>query len=565
MANADVIYAIAVQGASDAIAAFNAVNEASKKAAATAHLHDLSMTSSAKSTGVFSESVNKLADSFKMVSRDIGTVGGQAAQTFTHIADEALSVVGILSGPSGMAAGIGIAGLAVGALAAAFSVASDKANEYKGIADRALDRAIVNGYKDAVNGISDAFVAARNEAENYSETAEAATVLGLTGLIEKKQSELFVANDKVTRTRLNAEIGLFTLQLENAKARLKFIADEKAQRDALAESEKEAAIQESAREKAKEKRDKERMQAGADSYALFEKAAANISAKNKKDQDDIDAAKKKERDEEDRLHKEMLGILERDQAQERDAKIKFYKELGDAALSAAEKLKKLKLAEKEAMRAAVVDAGYAPSMFVIGNATSFATGQLKAFGQINRDNWRETLTMTEDKKEAFFAEAQAAIFNMGIQAGTKSIFEGAEAVKEGALMFGAIASKDFPAATLHAKSALTHAASSAIYGTIGVGAVGTSFAVGALHGAPGGGAGGGGGSRKGMDNMPSAPSGGGGGGGSPSGGGAVNITYVYEAGSINAADERATARTVAEGVGNARGSWFERRRMERRV
>jgi hypothetical protein len=78
---------------------------------------------------------------------------------------------------------------------------------------------------------------------------------------------------------------------------------------------------------------------------------------------------------------------------------------------------------------------------------------------------------------------------------------------------------------------------------------------------------------------PSA-SGGSGGGGSPgggspsrgrsggsgeSGGGSVNITYVYEAGSINANDERATARTVTRAVGNARGSWHERRLLERRT
>lgn len=217
-----------------------------------------------------------------------------------------------------------------------------------------------------------------------------------------------------------------------------------------------------------------------------------------------------------------------------------------------------------ALYASSVNATYSASMFMVGDATSFATSQLQKFGDINRDNYRELLDFTPKTIEAFAKAAQAAIFNMGLQAGVKSIFESGEALKEEALTLGSIFYNPAEAAT-HSASAATHIAAASMYGMIGIGAVGGSLAIGGVRGK--GGLIGSGASSTG------APSSGGGSsstGPSTGGGGFsssqqpyVKITNVFEAGAWYSGDDQALKRTGSHFLRAVQEDAFERRERDR--
>lgn len=215
-----------------------------------------------------------------------------------------------------------------------------------------------------------------------------------------------------------------------------------------------------------------------------------------------------------------------------------------------------------------VNAAYGASMYYVGQSIDFVAGQAQKFGNINRDNWRDMLAITEDTKAAFAAQLQAFLFNMGIQSGKMAVFEMAEASKEGALMAGSIAVYDFAGAANHGISAAAHLATAGLYATLGTGAVGGSLAIGALRGSDGP-------IKAVPDNPVTGTSGAGRGGPSASGGpdgqagntwnspSVININNDYGGGGINAQDDRRAAQAVARGVQRANQSYVMRRQMQR--
>lgn len=572
MANADVIYAIAVQGASDAIAAFNNVGVASKKAT----------EETSTSVNRLGTQANTLADAFKKVSRDIGTVGGQAAQTFTHAADEALSLVGMITGGGGVVAAISVAGVVTSRLYEGWKKYKDEQQQAvtAGISwwskhNEELKKAV--DLQGKVFGGSGAV--SRADAEK-SILASRAEIAKLTADIDEKEKDAAyrVGPDRVKRQQeiadLVAKRGLFETDLtKSIGIRQQYLdASRQSQRDAL-EDAKQALEIARATAAAEERK---QLLAGklAAEGGWMAKAMFGAEAKSKSMSDFLSADA--EETDLDRLIEfqgsQFANIIELQRNIDKDK----FKDLGDAALAGHEKVQKLVSSIKDIKFATdafknVTAPTFEAGMMVISSAMSVANKYLDQFGTINRDNWRDMLSFSKDKQAAFAAEAQAALWSLARQAAPKAIYENAEGIASAAAAAGEYGKGNVAGGVLLSAAAVGHYAASAAYGTIAVAAGGGSLAIGAARGkgglvaaSPGGGGG--------MSGGPGASprSGGGGftpsvGGGSPSGGGSVNITYVYEAGSINAADERATARTVADGVGNARGSWFERRRMERRV
>jgi len=566
MANADVIYAIAVQGAQEAVAEFNKVGTATKQVA--------------EAQVGLADKANTYADAFKKVSRDIGTLGGQTAQAFTHAADEALSLVGII-GKGGLGAAISGAGLAVGALAFAWSAARDKADEYKKIADEALKKDKAEGVADSVKRIADEYNNAARAANNYDRATLQSELKAVERVLETKQSELFVARSAVDRERINSEIGDLEKRRDSVRGRLSDISDEEEQQFKMAEAEKQFATEKEARENAQRERERK--------WAEQERASDHADSQMRREDAEADRRQKEEE------NKRLDAIREDEEKKRKDAarqESEYAKDEEEAANRAADAfaraaIRKSDAADKAAaaikkLRDEITNVGFAAQAFknvtgpifsagmsVIETSTGLATKYLIDFGTVNRDNWRDMLRWSKDKQAAFAAEAQAALWSLARQAAPKAAYEFAEGIASFAGAASEGAKGNIPGAALHTAAGWGHLGASNLYMAIaGGGAVG-ALAIGASRGAGGPipTAGGGRGAAppvSGGGGAPS-PSVGGGSRDSGGGGGSVNITYVYEAGSINAADERATARTVANGVGAARGSWFERRRMERRV
>lgn len=243
---------------------------------------------------------------------------------------------------------------------------------------------------------------------------------------------------------------------------------------------------------------------------------------------------------------------------------KLTEQLDESFDRAVEREEQLKNATKErdqaqrdaaasAVMSASVNTTYAVSMDVVSSSTGFATQQLQKFGDINRDNYSDILDFSPKARDALVKEAQGAIFNMGLQAGTKAIFEQGEAFKETALAAGSFALHEYDAGAMHLVSAATHQVASASYATIGGGAVGASFGIGAMRGKGGmfgtgndstDSTGGGSASSRDSGSGGSGPSAGrgGSGGGTP----VVNYTIVMGPGTLmNPGDDRQTRRIVA--------------------
>lgn len=571
MANADVIYAIAVQGAQDAINAFNSVGAASK-----------APKDSASTWTKFSGSLDHVSDSAKKVARDMDATGNKIAESSLKAIDNVTGLASAMAmGPFSL---VGAIGLVAGGWAI-YNNYANRAEELNKRTKSSLDAlaSSTRALAEQQVNLNDADEKQLKHREDVTALVIESNALTLQGMnLNLMGFRMAAAEQKRSLNDLDLNDPTGAVRVAKYQLTMETLADLEAQFTGALK------MQEDARTEFTDLR-RRRVLA-----AIKETEAEKVDV-TKKGADD-EARKFKEGE---RAFYDVMNARARAYEKDRDAKLKAdqegrnlleqayqinaasdeenAKKVADALekqRQAAQKLREeRKKLNEEISKTLLLGAGeqafsasYGAGMFVIGNATSFASGQLKEFGNINRDNWRDTLAMTEDKKAAFLAEAQAALFNMGVQAGVKSFFEQAEALKETALMFGSLAMNDPKGVAAHGAAAAGHAVAAGAYSVIAVGGVGASLGIGAMRGggglaAAGPGAGGG---RAGP-----SPSGGGAAGprapGAPEGGGATNITFVYEAGSINAADERATARTVANGVGAARGSWFERRRMERRV
>lgn len=576
MANADVIYAIAVQGAEDAVKAFGKVSAATK----SVEVAQDNMAAKA----------NHYADAFKKVSRDIGTVGGQAAQAFTHIADEALSVVGMLTG-GGLTAALAGVGIGVGAVVLAYKAWNDETAESKRLADQAVEshnKLLASAKKNA----DDAFASTtRMNAEQLRRVSIEKQLLVVALQLDQQKRLAEAASQE--GNAVNRAIAMAKIRKESDAEIAKASAESEAALGKFNVAQARATEMEVTRVKLDEQKERGDRAKKAEDDRQSEELRASERADAQMRRDQSDAAAREQAADDARLDK-MRKDDEKRRADEKKSQEEWDKEEQDAASRVADAFGEAAKRKEDAaikaaaafkkMRDEIMNIGFAAAAFknvtaptfdagmmVINSATGLANKYLDEFGTINRDNWRDMLSFSKDKQAAFAAEAQAALWSLARQAAPKAIYENAEGIASAAAAAGEYGKGNVAGGVLLTAAAVGHYAASAAYGTIAVAAGGGSLAIGAARGkggivaaSPGGG---GGGMSAGPGASPRSGGGGftGGGGSTSPGGGAVNITYVYEAGSINAADERATARTVADGVGSARGSWFERRRMERRV
>lgn len=207
--------------------------------------------------------------------------------------------------------------------------------------------------------------------------------------------------------------------------------------------------------------------------------------------------------------------------------------------------------------AAMALEGYGATMFLVGAATDALTEKMQAFGDVNRENYREFFQFTEDTPDMVAKQVQAFLWGIALQSGQKAIFETAEELKETALGFGSLAMLDAPGAAMHFQSAAVHAVAATAYGVIsggaaiGAGGIAASRGEGGLFGltneereaqkkkkeadsrADG----------KGPRDGPSA-----GGAGSRGEAPVVRNTYIYEAGAIDANNRRNIASVVNVGI-----------------
>jgi hypothetical protein len=236
----------------------------------------------------------------------------------------------------------------------------------------------------------------------------------------------------------------------------------------------------------------------------------------------------------------------------------------DAARAAEEQERAVRAAQMAQFYANSVNASFTVGMYAVGKSIDFASSELMQFQDINRDNWRDMLQITEDTKAAFAARLQAFLFSTAIEAGKMAIWENAEGIKETALGAAALFTNPAEAAS-HFVSAGLHYAASAAYGTfaggaaVGAGVVASQRGEGGLFSASPGNGGGYGG----------APGGGGGGpsggsysgGGERGGGGPVVINITNEPGSMPPDDQDRAAMAVARHVRRAQQDWFTSQEM----
>jgi hypothetical protein len=577
----NVAYRINLVGMEQAIAGLKAV-----------HGSAYSPPSVSESWGKFSSKLDHVSDSAKKVARDMDATGNKVAESSLKAIDNITGLAAAMAaGPFSL---VGAIGLVVGGWAAYNSITS-RAAEIDREAKAAVDALMASTRAMAEQQIN------LNEADS-KQLKHRQDVVDLT--ITQNALNLQAMHLNVMGFRMMAaeqRRGLNSLSLSDPTGAKRF--------GELMQTIDTLKGLEAGYTKAVGEQEKLRTEAADLRYrrigALVDEDVEHRKAAAKKSTDDeaaefargeaafyktMDArarrfeADKKERErirlEEEKEVQDVIDAENKDIEAKRQKDIAHYKALGDAALESADKQKRL-VSEITSLSAAlqyvknVSAPTFSAGMMVIDSAMSVTNKYLEEFGQINRDNWRDLLNWSKDKQAAFAAEAQAALWSLARQAAPKAVFENAEGIASAAAAAGEYGKGNVAGGVLLTAAAVGHYAASAAYGTIAVAAGGASLAIGSQRGsggmfaaAPGGG------SPSPSGGGPSG--GGGGGGGSPTrsrggggdgsgGGGGVSITYVYEAGSINANDERATARTVTRAVGNARGSWHERRLLDRRT
>lgn len=569
----NVIYRVQVSGVEQARAAI-----ASVPGHATAAAESLS------------ERTNRLADSFKMVSRDIGTLGGAASQTFTHMADEALSIVGVITGGGGLVAAISVAGIVIGRLAEAWKdyETSEKAaakfsTEWLTKHNKQLEEALILQRKTTA--------ALSGETRASAEEKILATTTKINELktqIAKAEADSAyrVGKDKEDREKklldLNSQLYLFETDRNKAIQDRQKILDENTRkmRESF-EIENAAAaelrrIQATADEIARKREANAR---SAEAAIEFDQRTQRLAQDREDEQTkrlaEQDAAENKAAEEREKRVDEAMAQDNDQFRQEKEhdnARLDALREYDQEYKRAMEEERKeLERLRQEQIRASIgmayansVNASYAVGMYAVGKSVDFVSSELMQFQDINRDNWRDMLQITEDTKAAFAARLQAFLFSTAIEAGKMAIWENAEGIKETALGAGALFTNPAEAAS-HFVSAGLHYAASAAYGTfaggaaVGAGVVASQRGEGGLFasapsgggGYGSGGAGGGGG-----------PSGGSySGGGERGGGGPVVINITNEPGSMPPDDQDRAAMAVARHVRRAQQDWFTSQEM----
>lgn len=565
--------------------------------AATATVAKFESTLAQKGTAAASQ----LGDVFKGLSRDIDVIGGQmTAQATKGISDvlgvvEALGSGGILGPIAVVTTVIGGIVTLVGQWKAEEEEVRKKAEEVKKAHEAALTAATewagkLAGAMQAGNAaVTDQEIAIKNATISARGLAEAQLILevGIARVAKARASDVAGmraadAQEREAVSRLaEFKAGTAALVVERDRRLDKQVKDEAraARQDEAREYNKALDEKAKARKAAAEaalREERETQAAMASSRAASEKSSADHTKLLEDDR--REAAEERARWDKSITDLEALQA-ENEAAGSRNAEAAEQKAAEQLARRTEKEedlrraIQERTAAQVQATKASLMDSAanetHAASMMVITAAMGPVTQQLQQFGRINRENYRDMLTITENTVAAWAAIAQAAAWSLALQAGAKSIYETAEAYKETALAFGSIAMYDSVGASNHFISAGIHSTSAAAYAAIGGGAAGVSLGIGAMRG-EGGLVGltkeerekqerdraGPGGSR---DTGPAlgGPSTRGSTGGNA---GPVVVNFVYEAGAINAQDRDAAAATVARASSTVRRDGFMRRR-----
>jgi hypothetical protein len=564
----NVIYRVQVSGVEQARA-----QVASVPAAANA-----SMTS-------LSQRAGSLADAFKVVSRDIGTLGGSTAQAFTHMADEALSVVGILTGGAGITAGIAAIGLAVGGLSALWQseeAAMKRATEEKKGALEATRTLVSSIAKTIIEEQGDATEAqvvqlrAEIDATDRVLTLKRANLL-VTNSIKGATIDEVLARTELVRTQ-NDEIG--RMEKENAARAATIDGLEKElekrarmarQREEQERREREAAAKLASQEAARFRgeagsiggvvgdREKENRIArigAAQRKALLDEAnAAEILRQAKQELAEADAeeeeAKKKARAERAAAWEEMEQQLIRE------------KQLREDAARAAEE-------QERAVRAAqMAQIAQSVTKTVAGPVIAQTTDLVGQLASANRATYEDMEIFTESFPALVAAKAQAILAGIAVEATGRAAMEAAEALAMAGLGLGYLAIPGMQGFAGPAfASAAQHGAAAAVFGGLAGVTLGGAMAVGAMRGpgglvpltnaeqaSMGGGYGSAGGGTRGTSGGSYN------GGGERGSGGPVVINITNEPGSMPPDDQDRAAMAVARHVRRAQQDWFTSQEM----
>lgn len=550
---------------------------------------DAMIAAHAKSSSSISQKLGMLADGFKKIKGDVDTLGGTFARNFASAADDVLGLASSLSGGGPLQLLGGIT-MAIGAAVKLRSIIKELAKDdgvlrqnKMGIGDLLNAESVrranaeLGATENKVQNIVGAIERQRERAAEAKPGADAAAGLGAFQMtddmrssvkeyqdalknISKLESELAVAQEEYNKAlQLNAEIETDNaVDAANIEARkLKEDSAKRRMEEAKRLTEKAARDQaDMLRDMYAKERDFEKRSASEREQKIIHQVTTAYAILNKQEE----------------AERERSEANQKSWEEEAAAVVAYHDNQREVIRGTYD----LARAREVAAKAAALDntAALAESigMNVLGEALDMASGRLRQFGNINRDNAQEMLTLTPQVIDSIVAEMQARSFNMGLEAGKMSIMEGAHGASMLAQAAGHFSYGNAASGSAAMSAAGMHFAAGAAYAVLAQGSVGASLAIGATRGS--GGLFGTGEAQGAGPYTSYAPDGGspqmnqgggrGGYGGGSDGRGGTAVTIVYEAGSINARDERQTAQAVSRGVNRARRDWFLSREMRSR-
>lgn len=585
---------------------FRALQQMDQEARKAAESFSRTSKPSIDAATTFSARANGLADAFKMVSRDIGTLGGQSAQVFTHMADEALSIIGVLSSGAGIPAAIAGIGIAVGGLSALLSSAETeraKAHEQAVKAEEEEQRAVLETARAILEkrkGYTEEQIALREIQEDLTRKSmlERADLIGRLTLY-KEEAKARGDNEEFTQAavRLREEQEaqaedareLRAREAETRAAKNKLLTQEALEgelewQSVLVESGSKAAQTKEQEQKRAEARAEAAAQAGmsfdarmaaeerAREEAQFAAAVQQASAEQQLDDDE--SARLRQMEEEDRAR--FAAEQERDASrlsaiQAQDAAARTA--LANQAIATAELRQEQELQERAAKMATAAQIGQAVVMTAATPVVAELTGQVHELAMANRETYRDLIFFSKEFPALIAAKAQAVLAGIAAEATGRAAMEGAEALAMLALGLGYMAVPGMQGFAAPAfASAAQHGAAAAAFAALGGGALGGAMLIGSQRG------------EGGLVSLTSAErddldrkrgvtsdrGGGGVSGGSAFSGGerfgsgrGQTIVNIYnEPGSIAGQDQERAAAEVARHVQRAQRDWFTRYEME---
>jgi len=563
------VYSITIAGSEATMRALQALDQQSTKAAEKANT---AVAEGAEKTGKWQAKVQALGGQFGQLGQNIGAMGGTAEATFARVVGGAAGLANAIGsiGGGGIVAAVAGVSLAVkllrdawGAEEAAAKAAAEerkKALEVEAEHLERIERAIrAEMALKTEAGAQEAGIHAERMARRAQEML--ADVDRARGLRDQAAAEY---DSRLKRSR---DAGLIGAQLEGAmfdhgqhllKTEKHFIDATEAQQAAAGE----ASIA---------------LQKAVDS-TITANAIVAVGDRQKKINTEKEKAIADEEAQQQRANDAFLNMeLKRDaaeEAQQQRANDAFDSLMAkkDRELEAINKLaaaeKKREDAAAKAMVAAALgaqmNAVYAQQAMLTGAAVGFLTSQMEWMGTVNRENYRDLLEITDNTVAAWVAQLQAALASIAKQAFAQGALETAAIPKEIAAGLASIAVDDAKGAAAHFASAGVHAMSAQAYAAIGGGSAVGAVGVGAVRGDGGlvgltkqekerkdmgaRSSGGGPAPRQGVIDT-----------GAGTGGGGVVLNFIYEAGSVNAGNDRALAATMGKGLKSLSRDGFAQR------